>query len=151
VRLEADSSPLQGVPSDQQAPFKPGAVCFLMSRCGEHNHQGPDPGLAHQEQLMNITTTLITRRPARASLAFAIATTVLLGASACGSEHASDQDQPKAVPTHRTYDRSPADTSEELVDGARKWHTAGTQDGDRQESPVLPPDGRPVPLPGQTE
>jgi hypothetical protein len=150
VRLDADPSPFQGVSSDQQAAFKPSAICFVMSRCGEHIHQGPDPGLAHQEQLMNITT-LITRRPARASLAFAMATAVLLGASACGSEHASDQDQPKAVPTHRAYDRSPADTSEELVDGARKWHSAGNQDRDRQESPVLPPDGRPVPLPGQTE
>jgi hypothetical protein len=89
---------------------------------------------------MNITT-LITRRSARASVALAMATAVLLGASACGSEH----------------DRSPADTSEKLVDGAKKRYSdrgrspAGNQAGNGQESPVLPPDGRPVPLPGQNE
>jgi len=105
---------------------------------------------------MNITT-LITRRSARASVALAMATAVLLGTSACGSEHASGQDEPQAAPSRATYDRSPADTSEKLVDGAKKRYSdrgrpsAANQAGNGQESPVLPPDGRPVPLPGQNE
>jgi hypothetical protein len=105
---------------------------------------------------MNITT-LITRRSPRAFLASAMAAAVLLGASACGTEKASDQDQPNAVATRAAYDRSPADTSEKLVDGAKKRYadrgrsSAAGLAGDGQESPVLAPNGRPVPLPGQSD
>jgi hypothetical protein len=105
---------------------------------------------------MNTTTPAI-RRPARASLALATAAVVLLGAAACGSGHPSVQDEPKAAPTPTAHATSPADTSGDLVDGAKQRYadrgrpSTANPDGDGQESPVLPPDGRPVPLPGQTE
>jgi len=101
---------------------------------------------------MNITT-LKNRRSARAFLAFATATAVAIGASACGTEQAAvkapasiKQARPSADP------HLPANLEECLVEQAkvpratlRCWEQT-QPDGD--EPSVLAPTGRPIPLPG---
>jgi hypothetical protein len=104
-----------------------------------------------------IITTLIHHRPVRTSVAFAMATSVLIGASACGTERATDRapGSPKQGSAPSAQSALPPDAAECLqnqakVPGAslRCWELT-QPDGDREPS-LLAPTGRPVPLPGST-
>jgi hypothetical protein len=98
-------------------------------------------------------TTRISRQLVRISVAVAMAAAVLLGASACGAEHAADRapgSLKQAVPS--ADPDLPADVEECLVNQAkakgatlRCWELMQPDDG---EPSVLAPTGRPIPLPG---
>jgi hypothetical protein len=104
---------------------------------------------------MNITTTHsthITRRLGLASSAVAT-TTVLLLASACGTENAVGQapgsiTRPTATSTER---QSPADRAECLLYEAKSGIRCPEQSQPAEPGPpeYLAPSGRPIPLPGE--
>jgi hypothetical protein len=111
------------------------------------------PGPTVWEQIMTITTR-IHRQPVRTSMAFATATAVLLGAPACGTEHAADR-APGSLGQATAPSPSaevPPDVAECLREQAkakgatlRCWELTQPDDG---EPSVLAPTGRPIPLPG---
>ena len=103
---------------------------------------------------MNITTR-INRQPVRTTVAFAMGAAMLLAASACGTEQATNKAPAsikQAVPS--TDPNLPPDVEECLVEQAkvpgatlRCWEL--TQPKVDPEPYVLAPTGRPVPLPGR--
>ena len=106
---------------------------------------------------MNITTRF-DRHSVRTSAAFAMAAAVLMGASACGSEHAADQAPGSLRQASKpTPSGLSSDVEECLVEQAKSpgaslhcWELI-QPGGDGREGPVLAPNGRPVPLPGGTD
>jgi hypothetical protein len=98
-------------------------------------------------------TTRINRQPVRAFVAFAMAASVLVGASACGTEQTTEKAPASIKQAVPSADADlPPNVEECLVNQAkakgatfRCWEL--TQP-DADEPYVLAPTGRPIPLPG---